>query len=379
VGAADIDALGPKADAALAFLYPFSDDLAALLRGADQSAAERVAVLDLIEAGWWFLLGSESASAPSPGDSALEPGRGGRFVGPDLLRLIRSAVESPDPASAASARPMLAWLLGCLYTRRGRSREALPLFSAAEAGFRRRQDKRREGWCIQEVGTALMELGDLDGATDSFRRALRFQRSNGNTLESSICCVNLGEVARLRRDYAEAEGYLLEAAGALSETERESQVGWWVFHNLAQVRLRLGDTEGARTALSRIMGHPLVAAYLRGGSSWGITDVHVVASALAAVAALAALCGQTEEAGWLAGVAARELETLQEATGCGLNPPDQRDWELNLALVQERRAQPVVDAAVSTERPMEMQAALRLAQSVLAGASSTRERAPGGQ
>jgi tetratricopeptide (TPR) repeat protein len=105
---------------------------------------------------------------------------------------------------------------------------------------------------LNNLAGARFARGDLNGASESFQRALKLSERSGDLPMRTICLTNLGEVELLLGNPSVARGYLNEAvklgtrtgaAGDLTECHR----------NLAAACLALGDGDAAISEAARAL------------------------------------------------------------------------------------------------------------------------------
>jgi diguanylate cyclase (GGDEF)-like protein len=142
--------------------------------------------------------------------------------------------------------------LGILFLRTGQQRpggeadlhRARALFEeavsiAAEAG-----DLHLRALAMENVGSAVAELGDLEQALSLFQAQLAALRAMGSRYDEALCLTNIGEALRKLGRFAEAItplGDALKIGEELKSKERTMRA----WHELSQCQEALGDSRAA--------------------------------------------------------------------------------------------------------------------------------------
>lgn len=108
------------------------------------------------------------------------------------------------------------------------------------------QDERARGWrgsLLNNIGWSYHAAGDPAAAFDYLQQALGFRQSHGPPAEERIArwCV-----ARVRRDLGETDEALAEQRALLAEYESLGTPSGYVYEELGECLLQLGDSVAAR-------------------------------------------------------------------------------------------------------------------------------------
>ena len=107
-------------------------------------------------------------------------------------------------------------------------------------------DARARGWrgsLLNNIGWTYHEAGDFPAAFDYFQRALDFHRQHGPDAAYRIA---RWSVTRVRRDLGQVDVALAEQRALLAEHEALGERSGYVFEEIGECLLLLGDPEGAR-------------------------------------------------------------------------------------------------------------------------------------
>lgn len=107
--------------------------------------------------------------------------------------------------------------------------------------------KRWLGSLYNNIGWAYVEQGELEKALDLFHRALEFRKSQGNSRTVFIAKWSVAKVLRLLGKVDEA---LFIQQGLLEETQLMPEPDGYVYEELAECLLKIGEEDEARTYFS---------------------------------------------------------------------------------------------------------------------------------
>ncbi|CAN5849454.1 hypothetical protein BH23PLA1_BH23PLA1_32970 [soil metagenome] len=151
-------------------------------------------------------------------------------------------IQEPEPAGSAIARPLPS------------DEDLRPLLrEAAEAAVELAEARPfPESWALTTIAQAQAKIGDLDGARETFQKAVAEATGGGQTDASAW---GLWRVAHFQADAGlddDARETLRKALEAVPEVSGDLNGDHWNFHALTNViatLARIGDREAAREAL----------------------------------------------------------------------------------------------------------------------------------
>jgi CHAT domain-containing protein/tetratricopeptide (TPR) repeat protein len=141
-------------------------------------------------------------------------------------------------------------------------------FESSLAASRSAGEPEEAARTLSNLGNLALEEGAYAEAAARFRDALSIYRKRGNQVDVVLVLYNLGVLATRRADYSAALAAFSEAAAILARTGPSPSVNEIdVRVELAGVRARMGDLQGARTELER--AEALASRRSGGGASLG--------------------------------------------------------------------------------------------------------------
>ena len=226
---------------------------------------------------------------------------------------------------------------------------ATALYEQALAHYRESGDKRGMARALHSLGAQLLGRGEYPQAQALVQESASLCRELGDTVELANALNTLGEVARSLGDDHAAEAYYQEGL-TLSRQSNNTGSLPWLFHNLGHLALHQGDD---RTAEARFRQSLALAEEL---------GFHL--ESIACVAGLGAVCG-------VRGDAARAVcllgatDALMAAEHSRFDPPDQAEYDHNLALARAHLSPAAFDAAWAEGRTMTLEQAVAAAKSII--------------
>ena len=268
-----------------------------------------------------------------------------------LSRAIASSAngEPSQHALALIHGAAFAYRLGALDDARAELERALAIYS--ELG-----DESGAAWCRSELGNVAYTEGRLDDAADLYASAVEFFTAEPNIYRRALALSNLAEVRRTQGRLQEA-AETLEQALSLQHGRGELDLDAVAIsvHNLARIRLALGDRDEAQR---------LIAECFDIAQRVGFREV--VAYAVEMVAELAFATGRVEETLRLLAAA----ESLFAQTGARMQGDELASYERVLAAVRDELGDDAVDAARAQADGVTPEAAHVEALAALSQASS---------
>jgi hypothetical protein len=203
--------------------------------------------------------------------------------------------------------------------------------------------------------------GDHDRAEALLIDAARAAREAGDETLIARATARIGQVALYRGNHRRADDLLQEGFQAFEGLGRGEHAAW-ALKQMGLVALDRGDGDRAFALVRESMGRLREAGWIGGV---------IVDGGLEALAALAALDGQTQRASRLLGAAS----SSREHGGASLAIPFEHSWhERTLSLIREQASEDEVSAAFEEGRAMSVEHALRYATGeigqALAGAAN---------
>jgi len=178
------------------------------------------------------------------------------------LELVR---ELGDAAREAEVLQQLGWVhRKCLEERR----RALDYYAAALELLERQPASRRQSSLLNNIGRMHHELGEMELAVDSWRRALPLKRELGDRLGEASTLGNLGMASRYLGNLQEALAFddqaldVLRAAGARLLEGRALNNRGRLYDTLGMPDQAVVDLEGAVAIAEELDDRPLQAAAL---------------------------------------------------------------------------------------------------------------------
>ena len=203
--------------------------------------------------------------------------------------LERAIALAADDAGAPLAK--VAHELGTLLMQQGELDTALRLLERSMAIWRGLGDREQQSRDLNNLGIAHHHLGDLDTARSLLEDGVAIAREIGGGFPLRAALTNLGQVEAEAGNFDRAT-QLLQEALALDQIQDDL---WGIAHNqgsLAQVSLRAGRAGEARDLLSATFGYVVSSS-----------DAELLASTLETSACIAADLGEGRRAARLAGAA----------------------------------------------------------------------------
>ena len=251
------------------------DNLRAALRWAIENDPAGAARLGVDLAAFWRSRGSFSEGrswfAHLLDRSALLPAR----LHANLLRACAAFAAMQDDYASSAA-----------------------MASAALNLYRELADEVGMGAALHTIGEVSHRQGRLEDAERLYGEALTHLIAGGHLLGTAICLMNLGILARERKDFAAANDLLAKAAASAQRLNDRS--AWAQIHiERAWVMLRTADPDAAERAFREALEE-----------KQGVRDFHGVCQARLGVATAALKALQTESALREYAVALKEAQTL---------------------------------------------------------------------
>ncbi|HEY4825245.1 MAG TPA: AAA family ATPase [Solirubrobacteraceae bacterium] len=159
------------------------------------------------------------------------------------------ALVASDEVSIERGTVLRSWSLTMML--RGRNTEAIDAANETLKISDALGDARLRGRALNALGTALMNLGDLDTGAAALREALEGAKQDGLVWEQNSAYVNLGDALHL-------SGRLVEARKVVDEGLAGERPGNWVWLVILQAELAIegGDWEQAEQILGAIRREP---------------------------------------------------------------------------------------------------------------------------
>ncbi|MGH2775962.1 MAG: tetratricopeptide repeat protein [Actinomycetota bacterium] len=162
---------------------------------------------------------------------------------------LERADEQPEPNTGLALR--LAVALGRFWYRHGHAVEGSEWLERTLANHvEGLEDVLANG--LRLLGVLMDQRGDLERATQLFEEALNSFRSRNDRVREGACLNSLGVVARSRRDLERAKSLLTESVAIRRELQDSSGMSSSL-SNLAILYMDLGDTERAKELLEETM------------------------------------------------------------------------------------------------------------------------------
>jgi len=266
-----------------------------------------------------------------------------------LSRAIASSANGPptEHALALIHGAAFAYRLGLLGDARAELERALQIYT--ELG-----DRSSTAWCRSELGNVAYTEGRLDDAAELYSSAAEFFAAEPNVYRRALALSNLAEVLR-------TQGRLEEAAQTIEEAltlqhgrgELDLDAVAISVHNLARIRLALGDRDEARR---------LIAECFDLAQRVGFREV--IAYGVEMVAELALAAGDLERALRMLALS----ESLFAQIGTQMQGEEQQDYERTLADVRGRLGDDALAAARAAAAGAPVDVARREALATLAAA-----------
>lgn len=205
----------------------------------------------------FFALGrwAEAAKAYQECGSARDPltaaearlGQGKAEQQRESVRALPLLLDAGDRLEKLGALRLLAetqYRIGCVHEDGARLEPAQEAFERGRAIAFDVGDRRWEGLCTYGLGRLRSLQTDYAGAVNLEREALRLLERGGYRLDVAKVCAGLGGNLLELQQWSEAETYL---ARANAEARRTGATGVLAagLYNLAAIRLKLGDHDGA--------------------------------------------------------------------------------------------------------------------------------------
>lgn len=126
---------------------------------------------------------------------------------------------------------------------------------------------------LRRAARSARALGRFDDAATRYEQAMRDAEARGQPGDEVVAAVGRGNVAVDRGRWDDAERWYQRALTLLDDGAPRLNEPWQVCQNVAIVRRRMGDLEGARAWLDRAEGEagpePPSAARVEIGNGWG--------------------------------------------------------------------------------------------------------------
>lgn len=234
--------------------------------------------------------------AMPPADTLLETARA--HAGAGAWSAVREMLAGQ--AELVRAHPELATMLGEAHLRTRHPRDAGSWLAGALPALEQRGDRAAVRRAFNMLGAAHFELGELADAEVAFGRALELARIDGDDLLVARATSNLGLIADLRAQRAEAIGLYQLSVPAYQRLGNASGLAG-TYHNMAIAYRHLGQLERADECERRAIEFATEA-----GSAW------LVAIARVGRAELSLRQGDAPLAGVAARMAAREFAAIAD-------------------------------------------------------------------
>jgi tetratricopeptide (TPR) repeat protein len=163
---------------------------------------------------------------------------------------VRALLTSREPE--VRLQPELIALLGEAYLRTHAPREACSWLDRTSSELRRAGDRVAVRKATNLTGVARFELGELDDAEHAFRDAFTLGRLDGDDLLLARATNNLGLIANVRGDHAEAIALYRMAIPSYQRLGQPRGLAE-TYHNLAITFRDLADLERAEDCEWRAM------------------------------------------------------------------------------------------------------------------------------
>ena len=134
----------------------------------------------------------------------------------------------------------------------GRLTDAAKLFGQSLSVAANTGDKRIQAVRIFQLGTALLEAGELDSALSDYRSARRMFQDLGERFNESMVMVGISQVHYIQEEYPEARDLLFECLSILKEIGSEARAGI-ALTNLGEIEIAMGDFESASIHLHQAL------------------------------------------------------------------------------------------------------------------------------
>jgi len=185
--------------------------------------------------------------------------------------------------------------------RRGLTEEAEDLANLAYEIADRCGDGPAAARLLNVLGFLRYSVEDLPGARDFYERALTRARREAADEVIGIVCMNLGILANIRGDFAEARMLYLESIGATVRSD-DRRIATMAYNNLGKVCTNLGEWLEADLSFARgieiaeTMGDRPLLARLHGNQAEPLIETGDYGGAHRALEAAEALVGPEAEA-----------------------------------------------------------------------------------
>ncbi len=201
------------------------------------------------------------------------------------------------------------------------------------------------GDALHVLGTAMYVRGDLPRSNELLGRALTLRRAHGDLTRIAATLNNLGEVARLQKDYATARSAYREALD-IARISHDSRVEAYILNNLGIASNAAGAFQDAQGYLKASI--QLVAA---------LGDKHVICYDLIELAHTATMRGEIAVAIQLYAA----VETAGKEFTMGFYPEDSAIYDERLRELRARVAPQIFSAEWSSGSVLSLEQAVALA------------------
>jgi predicted ATPase/DNA-binding SARP family transcriptional activator len=261
----------------------------------------------------------------------------------------RGGGDGDRPVESLCEAASLAYQLGEIESAR-------ELAAGCIAEFRARRDASGIARCLLVQAPVAVADGDYARAEALLIDAARFAREASDEALIARTTVRLGQVALYRGEHQRADDLLQAGFQAFGDLGR----GWeaaWALKQIGLLSLDRGNGARASELIRESLRRLLEAGWIGGV---------IVDGGLEALAALAALDGQTRRAMRLLGAAS----SSRQHGGASLVIPFEHSWhERTVALIRDQHPTEEVRAAFEEGRAMNVEQALRYATAEVGGAT----------